>query len=479
MTKFFDSRPKIVAASIGVVLVAILAVLGGISLYYSSHALPGATVAGQSVSGMTREQVAEHINQQVSGDVVQLEGQVDPVDVTLADAGVTVDVDQMVDEVFAPNRGTITRVTALFSNWDVEPMVQVETATFDSFCAALESEALGPAAEGQVVFDEGSQTFVAHPSEVGSEVNTEELANDLVASVKAMDFAPIEVEVVEVKPAYDTASVQAAADLANAWLTGEVTVWDRYDSAYSPETVEMAKWIEFNERDGQLIASLNASAIQPWLETVVVETNTEPDPGVQNVNSAGEVVAVAYEGADGYTANNVEALAAAISAALVEGQPYEGRVEYDVTERTYTQRLIADGAELLAYPAAPGEKWIDINLSNFSVVAYEGATPVLQSAMVPGAPQTPTITGQFNVWAKVPVQTMRGNNADGTKYETPDVPWILYFHGGYATHGAYWRSNFGYDAGASGSHGCVNMPVDAAKALYDWADVGITVVSRY
>ena len=74
---------------------------------------------------------------------------------------------------------------------------------------------------------------------------------------------------------------------------------------------------------------------------------------------------------------------------------------------------------------------------------------------------------------------MRGNNADGTKYETPDVPWILYFHGGYATHGAYWRSSFGYDAGAGGSHGCVNMPVDSAKNLYDWANVGTKVISRY
>lgn len=130
-------------------------------------------------------------------------------------------------------------------------------------------------------------------------------------------------------------------------------------------------------------------------------------------------------------------------------------------------------------PKPTGEKWIDINLSKFTVTAYQGSTVIMQSPMVPGATKTPTVTGTFYVWSKVPLQTMRGTNVDGSSYVTPNVPWILYFHKGYATHGAYWRTKFGYHAGANGSHGCVNMPVNAAKALYDWANVGTKVVSHY
>ena len=70
-------------------------------------------------------------------------------------------------------------------------------------------------------------------------------------------------------------------------------------------------------------------------------------------------------------------------------------------------------------------------------------------------------------------------NSDGSKYETPDVPWVTYFEGGYALHGAYWRDRFGYDAGYNGSHGCVNMKVEDAKWIYDWAPEGTTVVSHY
>ena len=70
--------------------------------------------------------------------------------------------------------------------------------------------------------------------------------------------------------------------------------------------------------------------------------------------------------------------------------------------------------------------------------------------------------------------TMRGNNADGTRYETPNVPWSTFFHEGFALHGAPWRSSFGYSA----SHGCVNLPVGVAKWVYDFAPIGTPVVSH-
>ena len=59
-----------------------------------------------------------------------------------------------------------------------------------------------------------------------------------------------------------------------------------------------------------------------------------------------------------------------------------------------------------------------------------------------------------------------------------DVPWVTYFTGSYALHGAPWRNSFGW-SGEGGSHGCVNMPVSEAKWVYDWAPVGTTVVSHY
>jgi lipoprotein-anchoring transpeptidase ErfK/SrfK len=50
----------------------------------------------------------------------------------------------------------------------------------------------------------------------------------------------------------------------------------------------------------------------------------------------------------------------------------------------------------------------------------------------------------------------------------------MYFYEGYAIHGAYWHNRFGTPV----SHGCVNLPVQQARKLYNWASVGTLVVVR-
>jgi hypothetical protein len=47
-----------------------------------------------------------------------------------------------------------------------------------------------------------------------------------------------------------------------------------------------------------------------------------------------------------------------------------------------------------------------------------------------------------------------------------DVPFVQYFHQGYALHGTYWHDEYGRVR----SHGCINLaPIDAAW-LFEWTD---------
>jgi hypothetical protein len=57
-------------------------------------------------------------------------------------------------------------------------------------------------------------------------------------------------------------------------------------------------------------------------------------------------------------------------------------------------------------------------------------------------------------------------------YDLPDVPHAMTFVGPYNIHGAYWHNNFGVRM----SHGCVNMSLPDAEELFNWADLGTTVV---
>ncbi|NLS78145.1 MAG: L,D-transpeptidase family protein [Chloroflexi bacterium] len=105
------------------------------------------------------------------------------------------------------------------------------------------------------------------------------------------------------------------------------------------------------------------------------------------------------------------------------------------------------------------ERWIDVNLTTQTLVAYEGDKPVLTTKISSGSAQFPTIEGIYYIYLKLLKQTMTGED-----YETPDVPWVMYFHLSYSLHGAYWHNDFGRPR----SHGCVNLPLDAAEWLYYW-----------
>lgn len=119
-------------------------------------------------------------------------------------------------------------------------------------------------------------------------------------------------------------------------------------------------------------------------------------------------------------------------------------------------------ASLLAYqPTSPTEKWIEVNLTQQRVTAWEGNIPVLTFLSSTGLPGTPTVQGQYNIYWKLESTLMTGPG-----YYLPDVPYTMYFYAGYALHGAYWHNNFGQPM----SHGCVNLSNDNAKALFEWAD---------
>ncbi len=126
-------------------------------------------------------------------------------------------------------------------------------------------------------------------------------------------------------------------------------------------------------------------------------------------------------------------------------------------------------------PPADGERVIDINLTSQYMIAYQGGWVVMESYVSTGRPGFDTPTGTFYINSKLPSQTMSGV-LGGEYYNVPDVPWVMYFTDvGHAIHGTYWHNNFG----AVMSHGCVNLPLDVAAWMYEWAPIGTRVVIHY
>ena len=124
--------------------------------------------------------------------------------------------------------------------------------------------------------------------------------------------------------------------------------------------------------------------------------------------------------------------------------------------------------------APHADRWIDVNLTNQTVTAFEGQTPVFNAVVSTGTWQTPTVVGTYEIYVKYEKTRMSGG-VGANYYDLPDVPYVMYFHKGYGLHGTYWHSNFGTPM----SHGCVNLSISDAQWLYNWAQVGTRVVTHY
>ncbi len=117
-----------------------------------------------------------------------------------------------------------------------------------------------------------------------------------------------------------------------------------------------------------------------------------------------------------------------------------------------------------------GEHWIDVDLSQQRVYAYEGDAIVNSFIVSTGTWQTPTVTGEYKVWVKLKSAAMSGPG-----YYLPNVPYVMYFFGSYGLHGTYWHNNFGTPM----SHGCVNLSIPDAEWLYNFSSVGTVVNVHY
>lgn len=123
--------------------------------------------------------------------------------------------------------------------------------------------------------------------------------------------------------------------------------------------------------------------------------------------------------------------------------------------------------------ATGDRRWVDVSLKDQVLVAYEGRKPVYVTLVSTGAgglgdpdKTTATVQGTFMIYAKHVSATMNGDEDKADSYSLRDVPFVQYFHKGYALHGAYWHEEFGRWR----SHGCVNLSGYDSAWLFEWTD---------
>jgi lipoprotein-anchoring transpeptidase ErfK/SrfK len=116
------------------------------------------------------------------------------------------------------------------------------------------------------------------------------------------------------------------------------------------------------------------------------------------------------------------------------------------------------------------ERWIYVDLRTQTLVALVGSTPVYATLVSSGKESEEedkdhrTPPGEWHIREKHVTTTMDGDGtaAGDLPYSIEDVPFVMYFQGSYALHGAFWHRNYGVRM----SHGCINLAPLDAKYLF-------------
>ncbi|WP_279019293.1 L,D-transpeptidase [Mobiluncus mulieris] len=241
---------------------------------------------------------------------------------------------------------------------------------------------------------------------------------------------------------------------------------------------QLRSWVRFQPDRSQKGKVRTKVQFQPekvaaWMTQAAAQLKRAPEKGSRQVDATGHLVRLLKDPVSGVKIKDLAKSTSQLMKSLQDGKR-EVKIELHTESAPGGFDDTVVPTPPLAYQAQPTQVWVDVNLSNHTTAVYRGNQPVYGPIpMVNGHPQAPTRQGVFQVYAKVDHQIMRGIGWNGPYEEA--APWIAYFSGDYALHGAPWRHTFVWEP-EKGSHGCINMAVADAKQVFDLVSIGTVVV---
>lgn len=473
--------PWIITLSvIGALLVLAVAGLFTARWYFSDKAAPGVTLGQISVAGQDRERLTDTVSRAVSDSAITVDGGDGmQIKASLEELGVSVDVDATVDALlnakFDDDATGVDRLLAdfarlnPFSASDVGLSAEYDEFTANTFLTDQFISDDQKAVASSIVYDEETQSFTVTAGKTGRAPRLDAV-NEAVqyametpgsGSTAQVDYADVEMPI-------SVEAANEAADEANNRLTNTVVITNGQGGEFQLPAETVATWIKpVNDvENGVITLSYDEQAIKDYLAAELPkQLDQEKVDQEQTVNTQGEVMWVSVEGVAGVTVKNTDATAAQVVDLLKQGDGGTVQAEADVTD-------FETNSHTVRYDVPNGDPWMYVNLTNQTATAYRGTTAVRTFNVSTGMnyKDRQSDTGTFFVWLKYDLQTMRGVD-DGVPWTQPDVPWVTYYNGGEAFHGAKWNIG-GINSGNPGSHGCINMYPDDAKFVYDFLPMG-------
>lgn len=380
---------------------------------------------------------------------------------TLAETGITVDASKSADHA----RDVINQSLVQRLQW-WEP-IKIDLVTVknkkvnDAFVAAGLSQVQTPPVDAGLSLDDGKAVITPEKPGQGSKVPNADAS--LTSAVKNLSNQALVLKPAVLPVSIKSTDLGSSRQKAQTYLDKSV-VFNIAGHAVTASPADIAGWLDVTpvSKAKTVDVNVNSGKVLTYINSVAKRYITMPRSRLITQTDQGQVVL--DPGADGVDVVAKDKTATDVASRLgkEDSLNIDLAVQYSQAKTVTTQ---------------PYEKWFVADVTNKRMYAYEGTNLVHSFLISAGAPATPTVIGTYKIYSKFASQDMRGNNADGSRYFQPAVPYVNYFYGGYAIHGNYWRPA-SYFGNINSSHGCIGINVADAEWIYNWATIGTVVITH-
>ncbi|MCR5785260.1 MAG: L,D-transpeptidase/peptidoglycan binding protein [Eubacterium sp.] len=458
------SKGKIAAIVVGVILVVILAVYLGVSLHYKKHFFPGTSIDGIDIGGMT---VSEAVNKvstvadEYSLKITDRDGMT--FTISGSDFALLFNDENYIKEILSEQNcfAWISGLTSLgdysydFTTCCEEEDLEAAIYALDIFSDTYQRENVN----ASVVYSEETSLFEIVAEEDGTVIYEDETAEAIKTAISTLEMSMSLGDEYYVPTEYtqESTEVTTALELANGYLGTTITydLGDYYDEVLDNDTI--SSWVSIDETYN---VSLDEDLIAKYVQYLASSYNTYADKR-SFTTALGDTITIG--GGDyGWVINKTAELEQ-----IKEDLETGGDIE---REPVYSQTALYRGTDDI------GNTYIEIDYTNQHLYYFEDGNLVLETDIVSGNINkgNGSPDGVFKIVYKQKDATLVGED-----YES-EVKYFMPFAYNVGIHDASWRSEFGGEIyKKSGSHGCINVPSDMAKKIYEAVETGTPVIAYY
>jgi lipoprotein-anchoring transpeptidase ErfK/SrfK len=378
---------------------------------------------------------------------------------TLGEVGFELNSNETVKELRAAQQSTAQR----FMWWRPinKPLILKSTPTkLHAFIANHVTASVQPSQDATLTIENGEVTI--KDAITGKQYGLDNPQINLLNHIARLDRSPLKISLLTTNPAV-TAQELAGSKVQLEKIITQPISFTINGKVVTPSKKDVANWLELtpDTKAKKVDVDINSGKVLEYINKLAA-ANVHPSRDQIEITHDDGTRSVLVPGVSGIDVTNKQDIATQVANNVLAGQGI--RADLPVSLKSY------DTITTAAYA-----KWIEVDLTNKRMYAYERTDLIKTFKVSAGAPKTPTVTGKYSIYAKYAQKDMRGRNVDGSKYFQPNVPWVNFFYKDYAIHGNYWRPT-SYFGNINSSHGCVSTIPSESAWMYDWAPIGTPVI---